>query len=983
MSRIGSIVVCLFVAVSGYAADFTATPQTGSAPLSVDFSGTSSGSPSSWRYDFGDGTTSSLQSPTHVYYFPGLYAVSMDAVVSGVTETATKSNYINIPPCGNDGVKDNSVVTAFSTVASGYAGASETDTIFLQSRHFRETLNANLAKTVTLTGGCDCTNSPAGGLSGLDGLVITDGTIISDGIVLQTFRNTAPVASAAEPITLPGNKSADITLSCLDYESDTITYFLSAPGHGTLSFSDTGLTYTPDPGYIGADSFQYECSDGTLTGNAVTISLTVTAYLQSIAVVPSNGANGNINNGYSQQFIATGTWSDSTTQDITNQVAWESSDTSKATINSTGLASSLSEGTTTFKATSGTVSGTSNLTVNPAFNHCTALASCTDTDGDGFCDSWEDADYIDYNGNGVYDADDDFEFPHHTRHLFSSVTRSGTTGTGTARPTVTDPLMPITPDPASIVVTITTSGYLTGNVVNAPCSPACPVGAFTYSINGTTGGPETLAPVVDLPGNLRLAFAVLIPDPSNPTGPVGPSFVAGETYSFTASIGPNVKVADKNMPNVYVQYDYMGTPASSNASCGTNDDCINAGHKDETCDAGTCRRAAGPSCSSDIDCRNLGTAGSPTHPNDRCISNRCTHDHKPIDPLLRDVVEAFENHGITLYIDPVHNEVPHAQVVTFSKPGDGTLGATAGCAGADVLAGNINRYAVNFHDIKNRTNLGGPFDAKRKTVFHYTVFSHYNTCDDPTYPGACVSVCPTDRSTPQGNTYFGSPGTSELPGNDLIISLGDLLYGSWPIDRTLMPLVEQSLFMHELGHNLGLYHSGGSYAEPDYKPNYMSIMNNNYIYTGIMSASSAGSNIPGSVRLDYSNSTLPVALHENSLDESAGVSPAGSGNKDIVFYHDYYGNLLLGAGEGPIDWNGNGAIDVSPVTVDLNGFNGSADVHAGYTDWVHGACATSASCPVSELLSIINGVSTNEPCANNSCQSLLWSFQCTSWGQAD
>ena len=56
--------------------------------------------------------------------------------------------------------------------------------------------------------------------------------------------------------------------------------------------------------------------------------------LTSIAVTP---ANPTIQTGATQQFTATGTYSDNTTQNITSQVTW-ASNTSAATINSAGLA---------------------------------------------------------------------------------------------------------------------------------------------------------------------------------------------------------------------------------------------------------------------------------------------------------------------------------------------------------------------------------------------------------------------------------------------------------------------------------------------------------------------------------------------------------------------------------------------------------------------------------------------------------------------
>jgi hypothetical protein len=89
--------------------------------------------------------------------------------------------------------------------------------------------------------------------------------------------------------------------------------------------------------------------------------LTVTnATLSSIAIKP---ANPSIALGAAQQFVATGTFSDGTTENLIEQVAWSSSDLAVAIIDKSGAAMSTGTGTTTISATLGTVSDTTVLTV--------------------------------------------------------------------------------------------------------------------------------------------------------------------------------------------------------------------------------------------------------------------------------------------------------------------------------------------------------------------------------------------------------------------------------------------------------------------------------------------------------------------------------------------------------------------------------------------------------------------------------------------
>ena len=83
------------------------------------------------------------------------------------------------------------------------------------------------------------------------------------------------------------------------------------------------------------------------------------ATLTSITVAPTNS----VLSGGTQQFTASGNYSDGTIQDFTNQVAWASSNTNVATISSSGLATPVAGGTSTISATLGSVVGTATLTV--------------------------------------------------------------------------------------------------------------------------------------------------------------------------------------------------------------------------------------------------------------------------------------------------------------------------------------------------------------------------------------------------------------------------------------------------------------------------------------------------------------------------------------------------------------------------------------------------------------------------------------------
>ena len=86
-----------------------------------------------------------------------------------------------------------------------------------------------------------------------------------------------------------------------------------------------------------------------------------TATLVSISLSPSSPS---IQIGATQPFTATGALSDNTTQNLTSTATWSSSNTGVATISSSGVATGVAAGTTTIKAVSGTISGTTTLTVS-------------------------------------------------------------------------------------------------------------------------------------------------------------------------------------------------------------------------------------------------------------------------------------------------------------------------------------------------------------------------------------------------------------------------------------------------------------------------------------------------------------------------------------------------------------------------------------------------------------------------------------------
>jgi hypothetical protein len=120
---------------------------------------------------------------------------------------------------------------------------------------------------------------------------------------------------------------------------------------------------------------------------------------------------------------------------------------------------------------------------------------------------------------------------------------------------------------------------------------------------------------------------------------------------------------------------------------------------------------------------------------------------------------------------------------------------------------NLDSSWTDYYELKEQYYGTGlertdpvTIEAKRR-VFRYCLFiNHFATWNS--------------TSSNWETSY--SSGYGERPGNDFIVSLG-------PPGLTDLRTEQASTFMHELGHNLGLFHGGQD--DRNYKPNYLSIMN--------------------------------------------------------------------------------------------------------------------------------------------------------------
>lgn len=79
-------------------AAFSSTPGAGNAPVPVQFTDRSTGSPMSWLWSFGDGASSTAQNPEHVYTTPGTFTVGLTVTGPGGSDDEVRAGQVTVAP---------------------------------------------------------------------------------------------------------------------------------------------------------------------------------------------------------------------------------------------------------------------------------------------------------------------------------------------------------------------------------------------------------------------------------------------------------------------------------------------------------------------------------------------------------------------------------------------------------------------------------------------------------------------------------------------------------------------------------------------------------------------------------------------------------------------------------------------------------------------------------------------------------------------
>jgi hypothetical protein len=316
---------------------------------------------------FSDNSTQNLTSSvTWSSQSTGVVTITAGGLATGV---ATGSSKIEAASGAVDGTTELTVtapaLVSIAVTPANPSIAKSATKQFTATGTFSDNSTQNLTSTVTWTSQTTSVATvSAGGLAtgvaaGTSTIKAASGAI--SGSTSLTVTATAPtlVSIAVTPANPSIAKGTTKQFTATGTFSDNSTQNLTSTA--TWSSLTTTVATITSGGLatgVGTGTSTIKAASGAISG---TTTLTVTApTLVSIAVTP---ANPTIAMTATEQFTATGTFSDNSTQNLTSTAVWTSQTTTVATINASGLATAVAAGSSTIKATSGSISGSTTLTV--------------------------------------------------------------------------------------------------------------------------------------------------------------------------------------------------------------------------------------------------------------------------------------------------------------------------------------------------------------------------------------------------------------------------------------------------------------------------------------------------------------------------------------------------------------------------------------------------------------------------------------------
>lgn len=287
---------------------------------------------------------------------PGGATATISAAFGGTTgtaslivSTATLSSITVTPATATLAVNANLALQATGTFSDNSTQSITAVSTFTSLDTSIATVSENIVTGETISPNPVTINCSLGGVTGTASVTVEGFTAIT--------INAPNNGNVAEDTSIALTATGTLTDGSTQNITSSVLWTSSNPSLATMSNSS------------GSYGWANGIAPGTVTviasfgGQVGVTSLNVTdATLTTIAITP---ANPSVNLGTRQQFAAKGTFSDLSTQDLTQQVTWTSSDQAVAIINSTGLALTTGTGSTSIGATLNGITATpATLTVN-------------------------------------------------------------------------------------------------------------------------------------------------------------------------------------------------------------------------------------------------------------------------------------------------------------------------------------------------------------------------------------------------------------------------------------------------------------------------------------------------------------------------------------------------------------------------------------------------------------------------------------------
>jgi hypothetical protein len=142
---------------------------------------------------------------------------------------------------------------------------------------------ANMPLHGTITAGPPNVYTPFGGFWGVDQFqyTITDDNGPSNAATVRILVNTPPTCNDDSATVVANQQLVFNDLDCDEVDGDAYGVYVDQPQHGTVTFPNGTVVYTPTPGYVGPDSFTYFAGENDqvlgLDSEDATMRITVTA----------------------------------------------------------------------------------------------------------------------------------------------------------------------------------------------------------------------------------------------------------------------------------------------------------------------------------------------------------------------------------------------------------------------------------------------------------------------------------------------------------------------------------------------------------------------------------------------------------------------------------------------------------------------------------------------------------------------------------